>query len=922
MFDDNLTTFWHSNYSNDNRTSGHFFIVDRGEDFANTTIDGFGYLPRQNDSGNGFINKFHIYVLPESDKEAIEAIPTVGLGQNQQTATGSHEALTTFLANKTAVSTDHNVDGTTDNLGVFGYDPTTWSTDNRLLQQVKFDQPQTGRYVIFVVEEAMGGKNGQGTPNNNANCAEFYLYDWLDTASKKTIDIELLRYRTDLEDRVLYTGTREVYVGQTVPAYGFATCGHQGRIDESTTKLTYVINPTEEVYIMNAQDAKAAYNQPNNRIYIGTTTYNGNKVLTASSTQKKMLMINSRINENVVYFCDPEGDNKGLFGGKIENNAQPIPLADAPRNAQPYLLVRNNDRTFAIRNANRRTGTTDYMNHYTQAQPGVGGWQNGNDQTHAGSHWFVVPADKLDQFESNLRYFDSYTWMAGSLFTVINNAEQQQELNTNDDLAAAIAAAKEADFGRDNITELVNGMRQYMDVEDEARTTFLNYTGTRYADNESFGSLFAVPGWSSASDEKALNLYNAIKGNNNSDMIAAIDAIGTGAANANQKDNADFTEGALYRIASTDLSARGYLCVTDEGVLTNTTNTDATNLPDINNTDKAANFLFGFVTVDGKNYMYSAKTGTVLNGFAPKNSIANHAQYHDYTWQLTAEEGATAPTSLSFVVFQSAIAHSMVLNGGVRGNSNGGISLVNAGGRPLVAPGLANAVDGNGLQFTFSGFSANYGINLDNIKTQISEAIAAANAAANALPGEDVQAKVVNGLTDEAITAVKTAATPDHKEYLMASGARNAVAAGTVYTLKNATTGKYFAIVDGAQGEADAITDTHTNWLCEAGETEGTFKFAHTVNTAEAQRAANKVYLTINDATDHTIAAGDYGQVKIGDTPYVMATGSGNAETTGIREITADANGSTVVYDLQGRRVAKTAKGGLYIVNGVKTLVK
>lgn len=922
MFDDNLTTFWHSNYSNDNRTSGHFFIIDRGADFANTTVDGFGYLPRQNAAGNGFINKFHIYVLPESDKEAIEAIPTVGLGQNQQTANGSHEALATFLADKTAVSTDHNVENTTDNLGVFGYDPTTWSADNRLLQQVKFDQPQTGRYVIFVVEEAMGGNNSQGTPNNNANCAEFYLYDWLDTSTAKTIEIELLRYRTDLEDRVLYKGTRDVYVGQTVPAYGFATCEHQGRIDENTTKLTYVINPTEEVYIMSAQDTKAAYNQPNNRIYIGTRKFNEANVLTASSTQKKMLMIDSRINENVVYFCDPEGEFKGFFGGHINNNAQPIPLADAPRNAQPYLLVRNEDHTFAIRNANRRTGTTDYMNHYAQAQPGVGGWQNGNDQTHAGSHWFVVPADKLDQFENNLQYFNSSTWMAGSLFTAINNAEQQLELNPSDELAAAIEAAKAADFGRDDIAAIMRNLRSFMNVEDEARTSFLNYTGTRYADNESFGSLFAVPGWSSASDPKALNLYNAIKAQNNSDMSDAIDAIGATTANTNQKNNADFTEGVLYRIASTDLSARGYLCVTDEGVLTNTTNQDATNLPDINDTNDAANFLFGLVTVDGKNYMYSAKTGTVLNGFAPKNDIANHAQYHDFTWQLTDEESAAAPTALSFVVFQSSVAHSMVLNGGVRGNSNGGISLVNAGGRPLVAPGLANAVDGNGLQFTFGGFSTNYGINLDNIKTQISEAIAAANAAANALPGEDVQAKVVNALTDEAITAVKAAATPDHKEYLMANGTRNEVAAGTVYTLQNATTGKYFAIVNGVQGEADAITDTHTNWLCEAGATDGTFKFAHTVNTAEAARAASTVYLTIGDATEHTITAGDYGQVKIGETPYVMATGSGDAETTGIREISATENGKTVVYDLQGRRVAKTAKGGLYIVNGVKTLVK
>lgn len=45
-------------------------------------------------------------------------------------------------------------------------------------------------------------------------------------------------------------------------------------------------------------------------------------------------------------------------------------------------------------------------------------------------------------------------------------------------------------------------------------------------------------------------------------------------------------------------------------------------------------------------------------------------------------------------------------------------------------------------------------------------------------------------------------------------------------------------------------------------------------------------------------------------------------EQDGIREISSQANGTTAVFDLQGRRVSTPVKGGIYIVNGHKTLVK
>ncbi len=925
IFDDTFTSYWHTNYGfgKDEAQTGHFFVIDRGADFANATIDGFGYMPRV--EGQGHVKKFRIYVISEEYKSQIEALPHVGLGQSQQTAANSHNAMTAFLNGFTAVETDHNNNeaGAPTNQGVFDYDPSQTTTSNRQLQQVKFTTPQTGRYVVFAIDYTtfLNGDRSQ-----HATCAEFYLYDWLDTEKTKTVNIELKRFKEPHE--TLYTGTREVVVGQTVPAYGFATCDHQGRVDENTDKLTYTINETEEVYIISAANDSGTFGDKQ-RTYIGTSTINGTSTLSSSTTKKKMLMIKSRINDGAVYLCDPEGDLKGRFGGYIPAGNNGIPLADAPRNAQPYLLVQNEDFTFALRNANRRTNVNDFISNGYGTQPKLGGKTNTQNLNEATSHWFIVPVENEALFEANLEYFSPTVWRGGRLSTAISLGEQ--ELNQTDALTEAVANAKTADFGRSNIETMTTAIERLIDPRPTALSVFKTYTGVEYAAYEAYGGPFSVPGWASVEDTKAVNLYNALKANDNTAIASALSAINPGAESQENQKNTDqggarISEGVLFQIRSlTD--GCGYLCVTDDGVLTTSENTLVENKPVYGSTEDAANFLFGYVIIDGENYMYSAKTGALLNAFAPKNDIASHANVHQYTWQMTTENGTVVPTPMKLISFSWGNKHSMTFLGGLRTSSTvdnrGGLSVHPGCVRPVVACGITNSSDGNAFKFTYGGLVKNYSnINLDNIKAQISEAIAAANAAAKDLPGEDVDAKIVNGLTDEAITAVKGAATPDHKEYLMASGARNEVTAGTVYTLQNATTGKYFAIVNGAQGEADAITDTHTNWFCEAGEAEGTFKFAHTVNTAEAQRAVNKVYLTINGATEHTIAAGDYGQVKIGDTPYVMATGSGDAVTTGIREITADANGSTVVYDLQGRRVAKTAKGGLYIVNGVKTLVK
>ena len=157
--------------------------------------------------------------------------------------------------------------------------------------------------------------------------------------------------------------------------------------------------------------------------------------------------------------------------------------------------------------------------------------------------------------------------------------------------------------------------------------------------------------------------------------------------------------------------------------------------------------------------------------------------------------------------------------------------------------------------------------------------------------------------------------------------------APTVTLIKNQVTDKYILTVAAPDGAT--MTPTGITWIGNA--------------TIEETPAANGVSaLALDGVTDVTLTetSGNYtaefeglgstdtdkhytvklpaGMFAIGNnvSPAVTANLTLAKETsTGIREVNAAEKGADVIYDLQGRRVSKASKG-VYIINGVKTLVK
>lgn len=425
-----------------------------------------------------------------------------------------------------------------------------------------------------------------------------------------------------------------------------------------------------------------------------------------------------------------------------------------------------------------------------------------------------------------------------------------------------------------------------------------------------------IPGWKPYSEFDAL-----LQVLNNSDATQQqlIEAIGTQTtALSYDPSNAatyacNITPGAIYTIRSTEYGARGALKVAD-GVLTATPNDgsfDATS-PD---------YQFTFVEADGKYYLYSIGGQEFLYAFGEKsNSIYNPIKnYTDHTWTLDSHaseielDGNTTNTP-----------HAVFVKGGAQPSSpnshmtnydgKGGLTIIdNSERRIIVAVGIADATDGNGLLFNYAGKFAG------SLPTPAHDEVAGLVAS---IPADEDAAEVVNHLPSTALIDINAAVDPSHQWHLLNNTERTAINTSKVYTLQTSG-GKAIGVIDGKQQEADYKKgDAAFNWSVrevtpsqpEDAQAEGdtTYEFAHTHNGKE-------VLLTLNGSTQHTPDYSTIGQVGLGDRQFVIASSTGSAETTAITEI--GINHNSTIYDLQGRRVAKPTRG-INIVNGKKTLVK
>ena len=87
---------------------------------------------------------------------------------------------------------------------------------------------------------------------------------------------------------------------------------------------------------------------------------------------------------------------------------------------------------------------------------------------------------------------------------------------------------------------------------------------------------------------------------------------------------------------------------------------------------------------------------------------------------------------------------------------------------------------------------------------------------------------------------------------------------------------------------------------------DGYTAFYHVAKDKQPKVGANRCYLT----------------VPAGTAKAPMFSISRGEDTTGIENSTLNAQPSTVIYDLMGRKVTDMVKGNMYIVNGKKVVIK
>lgn len=228
--DGHTGTFWHSDWSSDTDANpGHFFIVDRGEDMASTPIGGFGYLPRQNAGGNGFVTGYSVYVV--DDLGSLTYISGSNADGSDNTSMGyasnSHTELAALLNGKTPDAT-----------GTWDIDCDDRDTQN--LRTVTLTTPKAGRYFIFKINSVSSSQT-----NQHANCAEFYLYH-----PTQKVTATLTFKRSDSDTNPL-TFTSLLTAGEAWPTYEAFTCKGTGTVTAGASCEYVLKEATKEVRIYN-----------------------------------------------------------------------------------------------------------------------------------------------------------------------------------------------------------------------------------------------------------------------------------------------------------------------------------------------------------------------------------------------------------------------------------------------------------------------------------------------------------------------------------------------------------------------------------------------------------------------------------------------------------------------------------------------
>ncbi len=197
--DGNAGTFWHSNYGNSGATGldkggvPHWIIIDLGE---TKSIGGFGYQPR-NTTSNGLAKAYKFYVSDVPFTDAAWGVTTP----------------CTTAEERDVVK---NLAVTPNSAGSW-----TWSTAD--MKNVALEAKAEGRYIMFVITESVGGFG---------NCAEFNVYAWSDD-NKPALEAKIAEFQ---EAVTAGTGTAPGYKEASVTsAANIAISVAQGVVDNTSS---------------------------------------------------------------------------------------------------------------------------------------------------------------------------------------------------------------------------------------------------------------------------------------------------------------------------------------------------------------------------------------------------------------------------------------------------------------------------------------------------------------------------------------------------------------------------------------------------------------------------------------------------------------------------------------------------------------